>query len=237
MQDNGQRFIDLYKQLEDAIRKKYSKGRSGASPLVELARMPQFRYLKGDLDYCREVRNLLTHKPKVNGEYAVVPTDAMLDMMQGLLEKVVSPPKIFDYAVKRRDLYVARLEDRVADVLAVMYRKNYTHAPILTDGGAVWGVFSTNTIVQFIAGCGLESVHKDLTVGELRDFLPLEAHVGESFRFAKANAPLHEVKDIFERAYVSHERLALIFLTRGGGPADKLLGLLTPWAVLGIDVD
>ena len=199
MQDNGQRFIDLYKQLEDAIRKKYSKGRSGASPLVELARMPQFRYLKGDLDYCREVRNLLTHKP--------------------------------------RDLYVARLEDRVADVLAVMYRKNYTHAPILTDGGAVWGVFSTNTIVQFIAGCGLESVHKDLTVGELRDFLPLEAHVGESFRFAKANAPLHEVKDIFERAYVSHERLALIFLTRGGGPADKLLGLLTPWAVLGIDVD
>ncbi len=52
---------------------------------------PEFERFRPELEYCRDVRNLLSHKPKVAGEYAVEPSEAMLASLRRILRRVQSP--------------------------------------------------------------------------------------------------------------------------------------------------
>lgn len=58
-------FLDKYKELEAIIAVEYQLSNSESS-VSYILRKPEFRSIKFELDYCREVRNLLSHMPQVD---------------------------------------------------------------------------------------------------------------------------------------------------------------------------
>ena len=75
-----EQFLDSWRRLETAAERVVgSDSRSNA--VLRLCKDPRFSAYREQLDYCREVRNLLSHQAKVNGEYAVYPSDAVLELL------------------------------------------------------------------------------------------------------------------------------------------------------------
>ena len=85
--DNTVEFLDLYNRLERLIRERYNLSRDGGAIAWLLSRDKAPRALRDELDYCREVRNFLQHNERIDGSYAVIPSDAMLDALRSTLER------------------------------------------------------------------------------------------------------------------------------------------------------
>ena len=147
-------FIELYKRLETAIRDKYDvpQGTGAVSWLIRNER--GFGGVRDELNYCREVRNLLQHNERVRGEYAVIPSAGMLESMRSTIARVEGIPRAIDLCVKMRDVYSASISDSMLPAMRVMCSKAYTHLPILEDG-RVTGVFSAKSLFSYIIEDGV----------------------------------------------------------------------------------
>ena len=135
--------------MEKAIRDRYPVP-SGEGALAWLARNDQeYRSIKDELDYCREVRNFLSHNESVNDDYAVIPSEAMLQTLRSILSKVSDIPKAINICTRIRQLYAVSLQDHIRQAMRTMASNSYAHVPILQDGRVV-GVFSESTVLAYL---------------------------------------------------------------------------------------
>ena len=229
--DNATEFLDLYRKLEGCIREHYDVPEKHG-PVAWLGRNPgrAFKNVAGALKYCAEVRNLLSHQERVDGDYAVEPSDSMLTLLRNTLAAVENPPKAIDHAVSMQNVFSATVEDCVRPVLREMAEKCYTHVPILEDG-IVRGVFSENTLLSYLYGEEIVCIDDETTFSSLAELLPVDAHVSESFRFVPRTITLTEVAEMFTVAMRRADRIGMVFITHSGKPSEKVLGIITAWDV------
>ena len=75
---------------------------------------------------------------------------------------------------------------------------------------------------------------RDTRVRDFGEFLQINRPGGgERFLLLSASATYHDVRAAFERAGERDSRLAAVFITPNGRMDEPLLGMLTPWDVLG----
>jgi predicted transcriptional regulator len=196
-------------------------------------RRPEFRELRDKLDYCKDVRNLLSHNPKVGERYAVEPSDDMVSMLAQVLERVRHPRQARHIWVPRAQVCCATLKDFVHPMLQKMYEQRYTHVPILRNG-AVMGVFSENTLLTMLL-TDAPPINEQTRFSDLSAYLPVARHRAEVFRFAAPSAPVCEIEALFVEAARKQERIGMIFVTTGGNPAGRLLGIISPQDAAAID--
>ena len=71
-------FLNLYRTLEEVLSEKYSdRTRNYGSVVVQFMNDVEGRQFKDKLNLCREIRNLLSHHPEVNGEKIIEPSQAI----------------------------------------------------------------------------------------------------------------------------------------------------------------
>lgn len=225
-------FLDLYKQLEDALEDKYRNARRHYSSVVfEFAKDDDSIPVRDKLDICREIRNLLTHNPNLEGEPIVEPSEPVLRAMGEVLEYVKRPPLAIDYATKGDQVLKATLSQKVLRLMEVMDKNGYSHIPVMKEG-QFCGVFSVGTLFQYLLRTGGKGITKETTVGELGSHLQIREH-RENYEFVPRHATYMEVRRKFEQVKGKNKRVAVIFITENGREGEKLLGMLTPWDVLG----
>ncbi len=224
--DNTELFLDKYKQLEDAAANQF--GEECSSQIARLERMPQFENVAAGLRYCREVRNLLQHNPKIDGQYAVTPGENMLRLLENVLQRVINPPRACDAALKIQSIYHRGLDAAVLRTMRDMVKRDLSKIPI-TQKGRVIGVFSQETLFSRALSTGLPPLSENTRLHELRDFLTIDR---KYYRFAPYRAPLDEIEAMFDEAYARHVRIRSVFLTENGKPDEALLGLITPWELI-----
>ncbi|MDM8163485.1 hypothetical protein [Collinsella intestinalis] len=132
--DNTVEFLDLYNRLERLIRERYNLSRDGGAIAWLLSRDKVPRALRDELDYCREVRNFLQHNERIDGSYAVIPSDAMLDALRSTLERFEGMGAAEDVCTRREKIRVATMDEPLRPVLRDMAEHGYAHVPILADG-------------------------------------------------------------------------------------------------------
>ena len=229
MISKAEKFLDLYKKLEGVLRRSHPEMPKGDGAIPWAYRnLPECMVVAGELDYCREVRNLLQHKAKVGKSYLVEPSDAMIETMLGTIEKVTHPDLVSSVFVKKGDVRAAKMDDLVRPVMREMVEKTYTHVPILEDGRVV-GVFSENTLLSFLMGDTLVEIADDATFAEFSSLLPLDAHESEVFEFIGINELAYTAAGRFRDALKRKERIGMLFVTASGEPDEELLGILTAW--------
>ena len=77
---NADIFIDKYKQLEEVVRSTYHL-KDNDSISFYLSGQVKYQRFKDDIKYCQDVRNLLSHKKKLNNSFAVEPNKQMIEFI------------------------------------------------------------------------------------------------------------------------------------------------------------
>lgn len=222
-------FLELYKQLEEVAVKRYGLPEDGKA-VYYLEKRPEFRNVKTELGYCRDVRNLLQHKPKVENTFAVIPSEKMVELLRRTIHKINNPPIAKDIEIPISSVFFRSMTDFVRPAMVEMQRKVFTHIPILEDGRVV-GVFSENTVFSYLIDEEIIGIDENMTFSDLKAYLPLDKHRSETFRFVKQNTTVEQVSIIFEQALKKQDRIGLMFTTRTGNADDPLLGIITAWDV------
>lgn len=225
-------FLNLYKTLEELLTEKYGKTSSGwGSVVVQFMNDKEGRKYKEQLDLCREIRNLLSHHPDINGESVIQPSQAMLDFLNEVIEFVKRPPRALDFATPFEEILKANLSQKIMPLMKKMERRGFSHVPIL-DSGEFVGVYSVSTLFMYILDNKILAPNYDMEIRDFIDYIPLDIHTTERYAFLPKYATVVQAQSMFEQPSKRSKRLAAIFITDNGDRNGRLLGMLTPWDVL-----
>ena len=224
-------FIDLYKQLEDALEEKFSGAkRRYSSVIFEYINHYESAPVRESLNLCREIRNLRMHNANLGGVSIVEPSEPVVEALRAALDYVRRPPLALDYATTGQRIVCASLSDRLLKLMATMEKSGFSHIPIV-DGKAFIGVFSVSTIFSCVLQEPELHITPETTVQELGEMLPVDRHI-ENYAFVDRKATLLETRRMFEKIRGKNKRLSVIFITETGSREEPLLGMLTPYDVM-----
>ena len=224
-------FIDLYKQLEDALEEKFSgMKRRYSSVVFEYINHYESAPVRESLNLCREIRNLMTHSANLGGVPIVEPSEPVVEALRAALEYVQRPPLALEYATTGQRIVCAGLSDRVLKLMAMMDKNGFSHIPIL-DKKRFIGVFSVSTIFSCLLLDPELRLTQETTIRELGQMLPVDRHI-ENYAFVDRRTPLLEARRMFEKIRGKNKRLSVIFITETGSREEPLLGMLTPYDVM-----
>ena len=225
-------FLDLYKQLEDALEDKYRNARRHYSSVVfEFIKDSESAPVRDKLETCREIRNLLTHSANLGGEPIVEPSAPVVEALGQVLDFVRRPPLAIDYATRGDQVMRAHLHQKVLRLMEVMEKNGYSHIPVMREG-EFCGVFSVGTVFQYVLRSGGKAISPEMTVADLGKHIQVAEH-RENYEFVPQDATYIAVRQKFEKVKGKNKRVSVIFITEHGRPGERLLGMLTPWDVLG----
>ena len=225
--DRTSQFLDYYGQLEKIVRKEYGIQQNiGFMPT--LSDLPAFRSVRRELDYCREVRNLLDHNGRVKNEFPVEVSQGMLDLIQETIQKLQNPVRVRDIMIPVSQIFSCKVNDLVLPAIIEMQQKVYTHIPIM-ENGIVVGVFSENTLLCKIVDDEIIGVDQSTRFSEFEKYLPMDRHSSESFRFVSQTMLKTDLESIFSKAAAQSDRIGMAFVTAHGKSTERLLGIVTAW--------
>lgn len=228
-------FLQLYKELEYKGRRIYfPSAKENESIIGRLICVPQLKAYKGDLDYCRVVRNFLTHNPKVGGVYPIIPSQEMIDLLKKCIDLLSNPPLAIDSALPIDRIFTTTLNEKAVDVIKVMNRFTYTHVPVYNNNTEkkLVGIFSENTIFSYL--CSKSSVHitPNTLIKEFSEFLPLDDHINEYFSFVPTSTHLSEIEELFRYSLRNNKLLAAVYFTKNGNREEPILAMMTHWDII-----
>ncbi len=226
------KFLDLYKQLEEALEEKYrGRKRRYTSAVFEFSKDDDSAPVREKLDACRELRNLLTHNPNLDGEPIAAPSPAMVRAMAEVLDFVKRPPLALEFATREDQVMKADLNQKVLRLMETMEKNGYSHIPVMREG-KFYGVFSAGSIFRYQLHSGGRGIGPKTTLRDLGRDLEIGQHP-ENYAFVGKDATYLSVRKIFEKVQGKNKRISVVFITENGRPGERLLGMLTPWDVLG----
>lgn len=223
-------FLDLYKQLEETACTVYNLPEDG-SAIRRLSQMKLFSDIRGDLALCRDVRNLVQHRRKIGGEYAVEPGEEMVALLRRTIKRVKNPITLKKIAVEMKKALWKRPDDLVMQTLVQMEERGFTYVPIL-ENGIVTGVFSQNTYVSYLLKNN-NCTDTALRFRDIAEFTRIDDRGHEIFIFLRAGMFASEAEKLCEEAYRNKKRIGMIFLTPNGDSNERVKAVLTPWNILG----
>ena len=228
-------FLDLYKQLEYVGRNTFFPHAAESENIVgRLLNLPQLAKYKEEINYCRVVRNFLTHNPRVGGAYPLEPSAQMLKLMRRILSALEKPPLAMDFAIRRKHMLTVSPADSAVDVMHRMREKAYTHAPVVSKGKLL-GVFSDGVVSDYICAHHGIVLTAETTVGQFREYYRLDAPGNRVYAFIPADTPLAAAEDIFQDNYRRKQLISIVYITQNGRTNESILGMLTPWDVLAVE--
>lgn len=228
-----EKFLDRYKQLEQLLKEHYAN-ESGRYESV-VARYENSREcgdMKDELTSIREIRNLLQHSPKIDGEYIAAPSDGVLEALETIINNIKHPKLAIDFGVWEKNVYKTTLNSGLLKVIKVMQERGFSHVPVI-DEGRIFGVLSAYSVFEFVAQQGMAILTETTKVKAMRDYLPCGKHKNEYYIFMPRTATFVDADKAFEKRDSKGRRLVVIFITEHGQQDEPLLAMLTPWSVVG----
>lgn len=230
--DRVDEFLDLYKQMEEALEEKYQNARRHCSSIVmEFLRDDESEPIRDKLDVCREIRNLLTHNANLDGEPVVEPSAPVVEALREALDFVRRPPLALDYATRGDQVMKANLNQKVLRLMEVMDKNGYSHIPVMRNG-EFFGVFSIGSVFLYQLRTGGRPLTQHTSLRDMSRYLDVRERM-ENYEFVPKTETYSSVRRKFEKIKGRNKRVSVVFITETGHPGERLLGMLTPWDVLG----
>ncbi len=230
------RFQEIYNQLDNHLRNKLNLEHNVPHTYLikEISKTDRLiRNQKNELIQFAQLRNAIVHNPDRSVAHPIAePHKIIVERYEDILEQILNPVKALDVAIPNANIYSTTLDKKAMDVMSIMNEKIFTHVPVLNDD-KIFGVFSENVVFSYLVKNEIAIVEKDTRISEFKDFLPLDNHPSEFFKFVPKSALLIEIQELFEDELKSNLRLGAVFITNSGNQNEKLLGLITAWDIAG----
>lgn len=107
---NAEIFMEKYKQLEEVVRSTYNL-KNGDSISYYLSNQNTYQRYRDELKYCQEVRNLLSHKKKIENEFAVEPSQQMIGFIDNLINKIKKRTKCYEIQISESNVCWKSIND------------------------------------------------------------------------------------------------------------------------------
>lgn len=224
--NNNEKFLQLYREFESWARDHFEG--MGDRDMWYLENNYSLQPYANQLEFYRQVRNLLTHHGEVGNSkvYGMLHITAqMLNKFLKLKEEITRP--IIDVAIK--DVISRGLDDNVMDAVMDMNKRNYTHLPVLKDGKMI-GLFSENTIFRIVSKGGY--IDDKTSFRDIMEFIDIRKT--KLVQYLKPDSNMPECRNKFSYAIDNKHRLDIVFITEDGTADSELLGLITIWDLPGM---
>jgi len=222
-------FLDKYKTLENVVKTEFRLS-DKESPMNFIMNNRDYQNIRNQLDLCRETRNLLSHNPKVSGEYAVEPSEKMIELLDKVIAKITMPPRANNIMIKKSDTCYRGMNDSVREAMFEMHEKSFTHIPLLEDDRVV-GVFCENTLLSIIIDEERLNIDSNLKFTDIKKYLDIERKEVEVYPFVSQDTPISKISELFKNSPKRKDRTGMVFVTQNGKKSEKLLGIITAWEV------
>ncbi|MBR6090349.1 MAG: hypothetical protein IKP86_10475 [Anaerolineaceae bacterium] len=226
-------FLDLYKQLEQLLKKEYANDSGRYDSVVARYENSKDCGNWGDeIHTIRNIRNLLQHNPKMNGNYVVTPSDDIMAALRAVIQDVEHPKLAIDYGVKTSQMYKTTLSSRLMNVINVMKERGFSQIPVI-ENNKLYGVISAYAFFDFATEQGVQILTEDTKVKDMKAYLPIDKHRNEYYLFLPRTATFTDADEAFEKRDNKKRRLVAVFITEHGLSDEPVLSMLTPWSVVG----
>ena len=223
----AEQLISDWDKLEKAAGKFF--GTEGEAAISRLCGEARFAGYWEQLDYCRRVCALLRSSERINGDYALYPSDATLQLLGSVLRKLEHPETALDIMTPVNSLLVADEDSNVLAMMRSMQERRLSHVPLLVQQ-CVASVFSVETIFQATLDKQIH-ITEETVMRDLGAYLPFEKHLNHAYRFVDGAADLRATQAFFDEGYTRNGKLKLLLVTEDGRADSPLLGVVTPYDV------
>ena len=221
-------FLDTYRRLETVAEGILPQNGRG-SVIARLARLPELAPYREELECCREVRNLLSHEIKVDGDYPITPGEGLQRFLEGLIERLENPPRLSSVMTTVEHLLTFSLDDSVLSRMREMTERNLSRIPLMQNG-RVEGMFSIDTV--FWACLDGIYISEETTFSDIASFLPIAGQPWQPYRFVPSHMTVEAAEQTFNASTRKNKKVKLLLVTRSGSAKDKLLGVVSPYDLL-----
>lgn len=231
---NADIFIEKYKELEQAVRAEYHLS-DGDSISYYLGHKTKYKKYQEDIAYCQRVRNFFAHNGKVpigvNPEFAVQPSDSMLEFISRLIDKIKDRDRCIDVAVRLNKVFFCGMNHSVRSAVKIMRENDFTHVPVL-EGGRVAGVFDEYSLIRCLTDSDGHSIGSELRFNKIRQQIDITDKIGKGYVFVPSAMYAEELREKIDLAYSEGRRIKMAFVTQNGSKDELLLGIITPWDLI-----
>lgn len=227
--DNQSKFRELFLKFEEETKKKTNYKYEYLSDCISELKESGYNPYKKEasfIEFCRRLRNINFHNK--NDNYYLI-TDDTISKFEKVLDEVLHPIKVSEKATK--NIYSNDINDKVLDAMKKMNEKSYTHIPIY-DGNSVVGIFSENSLFQYVMEDGIIEINDETTFNDIRQCIDLNKSK-EIVKFISENKLYDDVVNDFINEFKHNNRLACVMITHSGKTTEKVIGILTAWDIIG----
>ena len=228
------KFLTIYNELDALFRKKLNVDQN-VSHTDLIWKLSKQDYLiksnKYDLLSFARLRNAIVHNPNREDAHPIAePHEYIIAQYEMIRDKLLNPTRAISLAILKENIYTTSLDEKVIEVMRTMSDKVYTHVPVIQNDKFV-GVFSENVVFSYLVENEIASVDKDIQIREFKDFLPIEKHSSEIFKFLPRDTLFSDVQELYTKELKIKRRLGAVFITHNGKKDESILGMLTAWDI------
>ena len=230
---NHEKFLGLYNDLDNALRKKYHNNDRTSSMFVKFMNdlnhtgSQAYMQVAKKLNMIRVIRNNLIHELDMNKDNFIEITDDTIEFLEEVIRilehpttaKEIAKPIIAAYTVK------SYAQMRLTDLVRKMREKGYSQVPLMDDNNVLKGVFSPNVLFEYISQ-NPETDISSLTLKNIKDFCVISKHFSESYLFIREDMIEEDIDDIFMNNLNGNRKPAMIFVTKNGQANEPILGII-----------
>ncbi|WP_368645996.1 CBS domain-containing protein [Alkalibacterium putridalgicola] len=230
MGSNYQRFMHAFNELHNVIAKKVNRDPdTNFGELMGAAAKKRDKVIEkyvDEIDFYRELRNLLTHNTINGDEAAAEPSDSLINEIEKVTDKI-------RYSKQAKDLFLKRVRtfdvnDPLGKVLDVINHVRYTQFPVF-DGDKLVGILSSIGVTKYLAKAMDKDIHA-IKKATVRQILQVEDEQ-EFYEVISAETSVFDIEEIFSER-IREGRTAYVLLIAKGDTIQKksdLIGIITPW--------
>lgn len=171
------------------------------------------------------LRNALLHNTinEEKGLYLADPNTAIVEQMQGILDKLKSTPTVNDIFCKNKHITTASASDILMDIVNKMVVFDYDLLPITTNN-KLQGVVTKNNILNAIHLMGYPDLNK-VTVGEVVKYLN-KKNMLHSTNYVTIS-PKCTTSEALEKLSKANYSFDALIITENGDRHSDILGIIT----------
>lgn len=222
-------FLDKYRQLEAIVKAEFNLGKND-SAINFLMRNSAFQDIENELDMCRETRNILSHNPKIKGEYAVEPSEGLINLLDEVINKISHPLRAKDVMVRRNELCYLSMDDSVKDAMVAIKEHSYKQIPILDDG-VLMGIFSAKTILDILIAEDVAGLKQGMKFLDIESYISIKNSEDKTFCFVSQDTLVSDIGKMYKENLSKKDRINIIFVTHSGKSTERILGIITAWEI------
>lgn len=209
----NERFLELYQQIELAIRENYPEVvYPGQNIVASITTLDQFKSREDMIFALRNIRNTLSHAKQINGQDIITVNDCFIQFAEALLLEL-KQPQLIEYDKKYKTV---TLNDTIETLSKVI--KSKREVPVVDTNKKVLGIITPNEFFDIMCSKKYSLTAK---LSEFKKNIKLDGYA-----FSKPLITQTELGNIIDEYQMIGIRIRGIILTEDGTKSGKFVSYI-----------